>query len=107
VDIGANDWPLLGNIGQAYGGVSAVLSSLALIGIAASTAIQARQQKAEHIAIVRSFQLSLYDLARENPELCWPVVAVKYSGDGSKSAKEPSAYSEGYSQRCWAEAAAC
>src|SRR5690349_9103609 len=39
------DWQELSNVGQAYGGIAAVLSGLAFLGIIISLALQRRQTK--------------------------------------------------------------
>src|SRR5438045_9631717 len=51
------NWNLLGNIGQTYGAASAILSAVALLGIAVSLVLQRRQARAERIRIVRESQI--------------------------------------------------
>src|SRR5690349_1601214 len=69
------DWVALGNIGQAYGGISALISALALAGVAGTPLIQARQHSLDRITLVRGRQAQLYAIVREDPELYWSVIA--------------------------------
>jgi hypothetical protein len=72
---GHANWITLGNIGQAYG----VLSAIALVGVAASIFFQSRQGNAQRIQMVRDYHLELRRMALENPEIympCWrPIKA--------------------------------
>ena len=47
------NWVLLGNIGQAYGGVSALISAIALVGVVGSLLIQARQHSLDRLMQLR------------------------------------------------------
>lgn len=70
-------WGTLGNIGQAYG----VLSAIALVGVAASIVFQARQGKAQRIQMVRDYHLELRRMALENPEVympCWRPIKAQH-----------------------------
>jgi Family of unknown function (DUF6082) len=62
-------WDRLANIGDAYGGVSAVLSGLALCGVGASLIFQQRQVQQELADIDRQQHMELLKLAIDNPEL--------------------------------------
>ncbi|GLY83366.1 DUF6082 family protein [Actinoallomurus iriomotensis] len=66
------NWTEIGNIGQAYGAASAILSALALLGIAMSISLQVREHYANRSQIVRSQQFRLIELALENPERYMP-----------------------------------
>ncbi|TDB80272.1 DUF6082 family protein [Micromonospora sp. KC721] len=67
------DWPLLGNVGEAYGAASAILAGLALIGVAASLVIQAREAKAAREQALRGLHTDLLKMAIDDPGLleCW------------------------------------
>jgi hypothetical protein len=64
-------WVTLGNVGQAYGGISALISAIALVGIAGSLLLQSRQHSLDRIFYHRSRQAELYAVVREDPELYW------------------------------------
>jgi hypothetical protein len=55
----SRDWSRLSDIGQAYGAASAILSGLALIGVALSTWVQAREGRAMRVQMIRSHQFEL------------------------------------------------
>lgn len=63
------NWALLSNIGQSYGAISAVLSGLALCGIAISVTMQWRQSQLSQEAAARDRHLELVKIVLENPEL--------------------------------------
>ncbi|GAA3456942.1 hypothetical protein GCM10018962_87760 [Dactylosporangium matsuzakiense] len=65
---GDRDWARLGDAGQAYGGASAVLSGLALCGIALSLALQWRQARIAQLYSARHHQLDLAKLALDHPD---------------------------------------
>ena len=70
----AGDWGRLSDIGQTYGATSAVLSALALGGVAVSLLLQARQGRAERIQAIRGLhtdlvKMQLDDLPTYLP--CW------------------------------------
>jgi hypothetical protein len=68
------DWTRLSEIGQTYGAASAILSALALGGIAISLFVQARQTRAQQLQTVRAFQLELLQMTPDNPQVylpCW------------------------------------
>lgn len=64
-----HDWLQLSNIGQTYGAVSAVLSSLALGGIIASLLYQARSTRNAHEETVRTLQFELIKMELQDPSL--------------------------------------
>ncbi len=70
------DWPRLSDVGQTYGLASAILSGTALIGIALSLIVQARQAQAERVSVVRERHMDLLRLVLEDPELYGPVIGV-------------------------------
>lgn len=66
------DWILLGNVGQAYGAASAVLSGLALLGVALSVWVQAIQSRATRVQGIRAHQLELFRYLMDNPGFSAP-----------------------------------
>jgi hypothetical protein len=62
-------WDRLANIGDAYGGASALLSGLALCGVGASLIFQQRQVRQELAGLDRQQHMELLKLAIDNPEL--------------------------------------
>jgi hypothetical protein len=64
-----NNWPLLSNIGQTYGAVSALLSSIALGGVVLSLLYQARDSRTAREQTTRSLQLELIKMQMEDPAL--------------------------------------
>ncbi|WP_306208417.1 DUF6082 family protein [Actinoplanes sp. RD1] len=62
-------WSDLSDIGQAYGGASAVVSAIALTGVAASLTIQIRQTRQEQLNTDRQRHFDLLKLAMDDPEL--------------------------------------
>lgn len=63
------NWNLIGNVGQAYGFASALLSGLALLSIGTALFYQARQTKATQLQAARTMQLELFALAYNHPDL--------------------------------------
>jgi hypothetical protein len=63
------DWINLSNVGQAYGGVSAILSGLAFCGIACSIFLQWRQNRLTQLTASRERQFELVKLAMADPDL--------------------------------------
>lgn len=53
------DWSQLSNIGQTYGAISALLSSLALVGVVVSLLYQARDSQTAHEQVSRTLQHDL------------------------------------------------
>jgi Family of unknown function (DUF6082) len=72
------DWTEIGNIGQAYGAASAILSALALLGIAVSVRLQVREHFANRHQIVRTQHFRLLELALENPERYMPAIGFDW-----------------------------
>jgi hypothetical protein len=71
--VGRSDsWQELSNVGQAYGGVSAILSGLAFCGIAGSLVLQWRQVRLGQIMTARERHFELVKLAVEDPDLAFP-----------------------------------
>ena len=72
--LGGVDWARLSNIGQTYGAASAVLSALAVGGVAISLFLQANQGRANQVQMVREYQRELVRILLDDPELylpCW------------------------------------
>ncbi|MFI7217349.1 DUF6082 family protein [Micromonospora maritima] len=70
----AEDWSRLSDVGQTYGAASAVLSALALGGVAASLLLQARQSRAERIQAIRGFHTDLITMQLDDLPVylpCW------------------------------------
>jgi hypothetical protein len=63
------NWSLLGDVGQAYGLASALLSGIALLSIGTALFYQARQTRATQLQAVRMMQLELFRLAYDHPDL--------------------------------------
>lgn len=70
------NWTDLANIGQTYGAASAILSAIALIGIALSLTLQARQARTERIRLVRDRRIQLLEAVLDQPEIYGPVIGV-------------------------------
>jgi hypothetical protein len=70
------NWQQLSNIGQTYGVSSAILAGIALLGIAFSLVIQARQAKTERMRIVRERHIELLQIILDDPEQYAPVVGM-------------------------------
>ncbi|SNY56406.1 DUF6082 family protein [Paractinoplanes atraurantiacus] len=68
------DWRWLADVGQAYGGISAILSGLALCGIAGSLVLQWRQARLADAATRRAQQIELVKVSLSDPDLAFPVV---------------------------------
>lgn len=71
--IGYGQWPTLGAIGDTYGGVAAIASGLALIGVAGSLVVQRRQHRVEREYAFREYYRELLRMAMDNPayQACW------------------------------------
>ncbi|WP_433077939.1 DUF6082 family protein [Dactylosporangium sp. CA-052675] len=59
-------WQRLGDVGQAYGAVSAIISALALLGVAVSLVIQQRQHRMTEEQFVRQRHAELVRLTLDN-----------------------------------------
>src|ERR1035438_1363733 len=77
------DWVLLGNVGQAYGGVSALISAIALVGVVVSLLVQARQHSLDRITSIRGRQAQIYAIVREDPQLYWPIIGGDFDNERS------------------------
>lgn len=64
-----SDWAALSDIGQAYGGISAILSAIALSGISLSLLLQYRQHRAEVLYSLNQRQFDLVRYALDNPHV--------------------------------------
>ncbi|MET7439144.1 DUF6082 family protein [Streptomyces sp. NPDC004082] len=67
------DWNRLSQIGAAYGFTSAIVSALALAGVAGSLTVQNRQARAEQVQGIRGYYLELVRLELEDMALYQPV----------------------------------
>lgn len=65
---GGLTWRQLADVGQAYGGASALLSAAALCGVVASLVVQRRQVRQELAEMDRQQHIDLMKLAMANPE---------------------------------------
>ncbi|GIH98527.1 DUF6082 family protein [Planobispora takensis] len=63
----AGDWERLSLIGQTYGAASTLLSVLALLGVAASLVLQAREAKSDREQALRMLHTDLMKMAMEDP----------------------------------------
>jgi len=61
-------WGQLADVGQAYGGASAILSAVALCGVVASLLTQRQQARQELAEMDREHHRDLIELALDNPE---------------------------------------
>jgi hypothetical protein len=76
------DWTKLSNIGQTYGTASAILSAVALIGIAISLLIQARQAKTERVRITRERHMELLHIVLDAPEIYSSIIGAEAAQSG-------------------------
>lgn len=63
------NWYLLSSVGQTYGFAAALLSGIALLGVAASIFYQNRQNSIAQLQASRTMQMELMRMAYEIPEL--------------------------------------
>ncbi|MFD7321550.1 DUF6082 family protein [Streptomyces sp. NPDC059875] len=70
------NWNRLSQVGAAYGFTSAIVSALALTGVAVSLIVQNRQARAEQIQGIRSYYLELARLELDDMALFQPVWGV-------------------------------
>jgi hypothetical protein len=68
-DQGSRDWGRLSEIGQTYGAVSALISVVALGGVAVSLILQLRSAQLDRAHAYRSVHLQLIEMAFDNPDL--------------------------------------
>lgn len=64
-----DQWSLLSNVGQSFGGVAAILSAIALLGVTYSVRVQARQTLEQRVEAVSNQQRELIFKLLEFPEL--------------------------------------
>ncbi|GAA2488851.1 hypothetical protein Ahu01nite_022980 [Winogradskya humida] len=69
----AEEWRELSDVGQAYGGISAILSGLAFCGIAVSLLLQWRQVRLTQLLATRERHFELVKLGLEDPSLIFPT----------------------------------
>lgn len=62
-------WNRLSAIGQTYGAASAVLSVLAVLGVAVTLVLQARDSRALRLQAIRESHIRLLEMAMNDPEL--------------------------------------
>jgi hypothetical protein len=76
---GAN-WERLSNIGQTYGAASALLTALALLGVAGSILFQARAIRVDRAQSSGELQLHLAEMSMDDPvyQRCWAVDPASY-----------------------------
>jgi TPR repeat protein len=60
-------WQNLSNVGQTYGAISALVAALALVGVAVSIFIQARETRHGRVVAARTRHYELTRMAMENP----------------------------------------
>ncbi|MDQ7903944.1 DUF6082 family protein [Phytohabitans sp. ZYX-F-186] len=80
------DWDFLANVGDAYAGVSAILSSLAFCGVAASLLLQWRQNRMTQLYSFKAQHLELAKLALQDPKFLY-VDGVDPTVDGDATLK--------------------
>jgi Family of unknown function (DUF6082) len=83
---GHADWTQLGNVGQAYGAISAILSALALVAVSISLALQAKESLANRRQVHRNIHMRLAEMAMSDPIFmeCWGPDADEVSHDESR-----------------------
>ena len=75
----SDDWGELSDVGQAYGGVSAILSAAALCGIAASLILQYRNHRSSLLYNISQRHFELVRFTLENP-----VYSRSWGEDGAE-----------------------
>ncbi|GIE48645.1 hypothetical protein Ani05nite_21790 [Amorphoplanes nipponensis] len=73
---GEVDWTVLGNIGQAYGLASALVSSVALVAVARTLSLQTRLNKISHLQAFRSMQAEVARFSFDHPDECLGMVGA-------------------------------
>ncbi|SFW79249.1 DUF6082 family protein [Amycolatopsis australiensis] len=76
------DWAHLSDIGQAYGGVSALIATIGVFGVAASLLGQVRESRRAGIRDERQLHSAILLFAVEHPEYlqCWGGYSVENNG---------------------------
>lgn len=72
------NWPLLGDVGDAYGATSSLLAGFALIGVAINTSLEARQARLNVEQAARDMQLQIFDMALKDESLL-PCIGPDFS----------------------------
>lgn len=75
------NWDVVGQVGETYGGASAVLAALAFVAIAISLILQASQLRSARVQVVRNMHRDLLRMAMESPSLYRPVIGA--TGDAT------------------------
>jgi hypothetical protein len=70
-----DDWGDLGDVGQAYGAASALLSGFALMAVSASVVLQLRHNVATQQQAARGLHRDLLEMCIRDPHLYWPVMS--------------------------------
>lgn len=70
--LGGTSWSRLGDIGQAYGTLAAILTGLSLVAVAVSVSLQARDARTNHEHGARMLHLELVRMALNDPDLFRP-----------------------------------
>ncbi|MEV0840940.1 DUF6082 family protein [Actinocatenispora sera] len=67
------DWRRLGAVGDTYGGVAAIVSGVALLGVAGSLVLQRRQSRIEREYAFREYHREMLRMSMDDPALaaCW------------------------------------
>ncbi|BCJ35072.1 hypothetical protein Athai_25750 [Actinocatenispora thailandica] len=70
---GGTDWQRLGWVGDTYGGVAAIASGIALVGVAGSLVLQRRQSRVEREYAFREYHREMLRMSMDDPALaaCW------------------------------------
>ncbi|MFI1996664.1 DUF6082 family protein [Actinoplanes sp. NPDC020271] len=71
------DWQELSDIGQAYGAASAILSALAVLGVAASLTLQGRALRAASVHSVRNAHRELLGRVMDDPNTYLPATGFQ------------------------------
>jgi Family of unknown function (DUF6082) len=83
------EWSRLSLIGQTYGAASALLSAFALVGVAASIMLQARESRANRAQLRRTFNLALMGRAMDDPVY---AAVWSFTGMGDDAAQRQHMY---------------
>lgn len=84
----SDDWDELSNVGQAYGGVSAILAGLAFCGIACSLLLQWRQVRQSQLMTLRERHFDLVKMGLEDSEL----LVIPFKGGRPEDMRKWTAY---------------
>lgn len=67
------EWAQLSNVGQAYGSTSEIISAIALVAVARSFRMQAKQSRAAELQALRTMHADLARLSFDYPDICSPA----------------------------------